>query len=416
MKALLVSLGGSAEPIIVSASAHLPEFICFLVSQKSNLQINEVLASLNAKGFHPDHFAVVVDNENDLVDCFLKAQRCAEELSKRSYLLEDVIVDYTGGTKNMTAALVLATFSRGYRFSYVGGVSRTKNDLGTVISGHEKVFTGLSPWQLLEVEDRKRLALYFNVYQFESACAVIDELIARNPQEKRRMYEYVRIIIQAYAAWDQFAHSSARDHIDRLHKPMAEGLQFFDADNRNIFQHLRETLNTHSSILNKLAPRELKKPVSVTRNHVIDLLSNADRRAEEGKYDDAVARLYRSLEMIGQVAFHEKFGCSTSEVPLDKIPQSLKQDYEQRYLNKRDDFLALPLEATFMVLDEVGVIEGKQFIQNRKIFQDIQLGRNNSILAHGVACLDKAAFERFNTAIRSVFAITDRITYPKLLW
>ena len=38
-----------------------------------------------------------------------------------------------------------------------------------------------------------------------------------------------------------------------------------------------------------------------------DLLNNAQRRIDEGKYDDAVARLYRANELIAQITL-TKFG------------------------------------------------------------------------------------------------------------
>ena len=39
-----------------------------------------------------------------------------------------------------------------------------------------------------------------------------------------------------------------------------------------------------------------------------DLLNNAQRRIDEGKYDDAVARLYRCIELVAQLSLH-KYGC-----------------------------------------------------------------------------------------------------------
>lgn len=45
----------------------------------------------------------------------------------------------------MTAALILATIGRPYRFNYVGGEQRNKTGLGTVIDGCEKMFAEMNP-------------------------------------------------------------------------------------------------------------------------------------------------------------------------------------------------------------------------------------------------------------------------------
>ena len=66
---------------------------------------------------------------------------------------------------------------------------------------------------------------------------------------------------------------------------------------------------------------------------VVDLLNNASRRAEEGKYDDAVARLYRCIELIAQIKLKERFGIDTSDVDLKLIPEEVKDELER----KRDE-------------------------------------------------------------------------------
>ncbi|OQX91368.1 MAG: hypothetical protein B6D58_08485, partial [candidate division Zixibacteria bacterium 4484_95] len=52
----------------------------------------------------------------------------------------DIVIDLTGGTKQMSAALALAATEQGLKVSYVGGEERTKDGLGTVVSGTEKIY------------------------------------------------------------------------------------------------------------------------------------------------------------------------------------------------------------------------------------------------------------------------------------
>ncbi len=66
----------------------------------------------------------LADNVNDLLQCHEKAEEAVERVIKKGYGKEDVIVDYTGGTKNMSVAIALASITHGFSFSYVGGKER----------------------------------------------------------------------------------------------------------------------------------------------------------------------------------------------------------------------------------------------------------------------------------------------------
>lgn len=58
----------------------------------------------------------------------------------------EVIVDYTGGTKVMALALVLATIKYGGDYAYINGTERSKDGVGIVVPGTEKVLFRSNPW------------------------------------------------------------------------------------------------------------------------------------------------------------------------------------------------------------------------------------------------------------------------------
>jgi hypothetical protein len=166
-KVLIASLGGTPDPVVKSIETHKPDYLYFFSSQESNTkEYPNVKKRLDELGMSPKMESIIVDDVNDLVHCYEKASELTHKIEKRGIPPEDVIVDYTGGTKNMTAALVLATVAKGYKFSYVGGKERDKGGLGIVVTGSEVVKTALSPWQILLVEERKKIALFLTVISF----------------------------------------------------------------------------------------------------------------------------------------------------------------------------------------------------------------------------------------------------------
>ncbi len=106
---------------------------------------------------------------------------------------------------------------------------------------------------------------------------------------------------------------------------------------------------------------------------VVDLINNARRQIEEGKYDDALARLYRACEMLAQLRLLQK-GINSSDVDLnnDKVPKKSKG-----WLAK-----------SYQLLDEMGDELGQRYTSDRKL-QAILNERNYSILAHGCKPIPK---------------------------
>ena len=105
-KIMIMSLGGSPEPLTKSIEANRPEKIIFLASQDSVLLAGDIFKPLN---FKPKTEFEITEDPNLMFECYKAARRCVDRVRKIDVPPEEVMVDYTGGTKVMTAALVLAT-------------------------------------------------------------------------------------------------------------------------------------------------------------------------------------------------------------------------------------------------------------------------------------------------------------------
>jgi len=414
-KALIVSLGGTPEPVIKSIETHRPDYLYFFSSQDSNSkEYPNVKKKLDEAGVNPKIESVIVDDVNDLVLCYDKAHEIASKIEKEGIPPDSVVVDYTGGTKNMSAALVLATVTKGYSFSYVGGKERTKDGLGIVVSGTEEVKPSLSPWQVLLVEDRKKMALFFNSYQFSAAKDIARKLTAVLGGLDKAIYESLSELIEGYRLWDSFEHKSALTTIEKSKDKLAEHLRY-KAD--SILSGFLERVNLSLGFLKNMSDK--------TRNFkdihtclIFDLFYNAKRRAQEGKYDDAVARLYRALEMIGQVEFQKKFGCPTSDVKVEELPESLRDEMKRKH-TAHDGKVRIPLYDTFRVLREANNRFGQLFFECEDEINKILAVRNSSILAHGVTPVSREAFEKLSAIVDDFLKHTGAnylVEFPKLSW
>lgn len=119
------------------------------------------------------------------------------------------------------------------------------------------------------------------------------------------------------------------------------------------------------------------------------MINNAERRIDESKFDDTVARLYRAMELISQIGLLNKklfdenrLKNKTFIVNEDKLDEIDDLDIKNR-LDTRSG-----LRNNFTVLEKLGVDYAKEYMQNKEIQNRIQK-RNESILAHGLNPIDK---------------------------
>jgi CRISPR-associated protein (TIGR02710 family) len=152
------------------------------------------------------------------------------------------------------------------------------------------------------------------------------------------------------------------------------------------------------------------------RLFILDIFSNAERRFEEGKIDDAVVRLYRLVEMLAQERLLNKHEIDTSNVSEEKIPQQVREAFISKYKDKKDEKIKAPQNAAFVLLEALGDDLGKEFNKRELQFRQIQSQRNNSYLVHGFACANENTYLKFKEFILdlNIFKQEEVITFPRL--
>jgi CRISPR-associated protein (TIGR02710 family) len=408
-QALIISVGGTIEPIVVSIMEHRPDLVVFFASEQTIESIGAIKARLQEQEITIQNRNIMIPDAEDLEVCYEKALQCAEVALEGGRPAADVVVDFTGGTKAMTAALTLATVGKGFTFSYVGGRERSKEGRGVVTTGSEQIMRRRDPFVLYAVHERRRLAHYFNRYQFQAAEAVARDLQAR-PIADRVAFEFVGDVTAGYEAWDRFIFDQAQERLKTAYSKWAPAIS---ANPSLPYATLHPAVESHVSrlglILNKTRGLQRTDPVLAE-----ELLANAARRAEEGKYDDAIVRLYRALELGGQVAVQRALGCATDKVPVDRLPVSLREEYQRRYGHRDPNFVQIPLDATYRLLEALDQPEGKQFASRAEQFKKVQSARNGSWLAHGLAPCREETYGSLRLLTREILGIEEGPVFPKL--
>ncbi len=225
-----------------------------------------------------------------------------------------VTVDYTGGTKSMTSAMVLAATSHeSVRLQFMAG---SRIDLTHVKEGTEKPVE--IPTELIGLSQTFGIVRKFVGHRnYGAALSVlreIDRTFARMkrkvPSAWRKSAGEWRKWVAIFDYWDRFDHAAAWDKLRNGLDCGAPHATWFEKEGKALFARLERLAVTRSTPSNELLE---------------DLWLNAERRARLGLYDDAVARLYRLMEAAVQTRLREEHEIRTDNVPLDRLPDGLRK-------------------------------------------------------------------------------------------
>jgi len=407
--AMILSLGGAPEPLRKSIECFQPAVIVFFASQQSAVMAGEVLKGLPAR---PETFFEMTENSDELLACYEAARRCLLRIEASQAPPDRVMVDYTGGTKPMVAALVLATVGRGYRFNYVGGSARDKNGLGIVRSGSEHMMFNVSPWAAFAEEERRNAAILFNERKFGAVVDLFNNFdrLDEMPYKIRSYLEWLKLLAEGYALWERFEYLKGAEIIKKGHERLLEHLRM---EYHERLDEVRAAVENNLDFLNQLrnSTRGLKRVHPLL---VEDLLANAGRRIQDRQFEDATARIYRALEMHGQAAFFEHTGLETSNVPPENVPQSIRDEYALKYLDPKSGKLKLPLFAVYRFLAEAGHAAGVRFMALKENLDKVLFARNHSFLAHGTIPIDQSSSEKLLDIVMEFTGIRPYIEFPRL--
>ena len=391
--ALILSVGGSPEPVSRAIEAHSPGYICFLVSQQTVASLGTI-----ARIKPGDYETEIIDDPEDILGCYTKALSCFDRAEKKGYRADHRIIDVTGGTKAMTAALAIALAARGGSFSYVGGTVRDKGGVGVVQTGYERLRDAVNPFQRFAVEQKRQIAQYFNSYQFAAAASAVRALPAETEPTDRALLDSVGIAADGYAFWDRFQHREAAAKLKVAEQGLALQVGILSEPRYEWVRSFHQGVNATLADIQSLQ----EKTNNFAKLHSLlaaDLAANARRRIEEGKFDDAVARLYRAFELLAQCRFEVVFGCPTGKVSAAVLPDEIRTEFENKYRDERDGYLQLPLYASYRALAVNGDPLGKKFISDFESDESrskaLLSARNQSVLAHGMTSVTSSTAEGF---------------------
>jgi CRISPR-associated protein (TIGR02710 family) len=351
-----------------------PDYVVFFASDRSKhtIQYIEELFRLDDDEFvlEEDYRIIPIEAIDDFNACFEVFESAVWEFDYSDDKSYKIIMDYTSGTKTMSAAMACCGLFYSKDLISVGG-DRT---LGEVSAGTEII----NYQNLYKIYDRfalMRTRYNFNAKRFKACIDVLNHIVDMNIHKESFLN-----LCKSYYAWDNMDFESAYEHLKRV-----DMNQFEFAEIKN---DLKKNLKALGTIVNSRS-ENLKNCYILA-----SLINNSIGKAEEYKYDDAIARLYRAMELIAQIRM-TSYGIKSSDVDVDVLSENgVSQEFIDGLEKTRDDGkIRIGLVMDYLLLNELDDDLGKYYVENDKRIKNITVKRNTSILAHGLESKSKEDFD-----------------------
>lgn len=381
-RALVLTVGGSHEPLLAAIQHVQPDFILFVCSVddpvtgnkgsytqilakgkiiKANFKDTKpTLENIPAQvGFREDNFKVIQVSSDEIDQAY---NAISGELQLLVSEYPQVICDYTGGTKSMSSSLVLAAVdNENVQVQVVAGARGNLRKIDTAFQSVQGANVGRTRFK----DSLEKALKNWQQYNYATALNELSVLKATDPEDIVSLTT-ARVASQAFADWDVFDHESARDMLSHISKKLAE-------ENRIYLRQLGGICSNSDSTV---------------PHRIFDLWLNAERCAARGRYDDATSRIYRLLEWCSQWILKSQKNIDTADVPEAAIPAHISIPFNDRK-NVYMASLVHSWELAGAICDDATCEFWKK---NREQLLTLLEIRNNSILAHGYETVGEGSY------------------------
>lgn len=407
-KILIVTVGGSPQPILTAIADYTPDRVLFICSGGSSSSAKQVtgegkpctfrfgdgtseqrpnlitLAGLT--DFDESRDLLILEDPDDLAAVYQSIAQSVQDLKKEDGL-NRIIADYTGGTKTMSAALVLAATDYDLELSITSSANRS--DLIRITTGES---SHLSRTASLQIERycSQILPDLLNSHNYSAILTEVRRIFSQQQLDAcdRQRLQRLQALCRGLDAWDCFDHRAAWQALSPyIREPQLQPLVLF----------LKRVMGSRSQL-----DSDYDSATGTKGNGyeiVEDLILNAERRAQQQRYDDAVGRLYRALELTAQLRLKLAYQIDTGNVDLGKLPEDIRTEYIERRDRSPKNILQLASTESYRLLKKLPSDPlGQLFAEREQVLLDQLQIRNNSLFAHGFQAIGQSQYQQLKAS------------------
>lgn len=410
---LILSVGTSPEPLILSISALKPQRVLFLCTEQTEECLDRIVDETGLKPRQWDKR--LIDSTNPL-NIYQQIQKIYEHWGQR----RDIVIDITGGTKSMSGGAAMACALIGGQLAYVK--SKYLRDRRRPDPGSEQLVFLPNPYEVFGAAAEQMARDRFGRCDYAGAAMILGELAQKVPMPKR--FEALQSVACAYQAWNDLNIKEACRYLDEAISRLAVLCQQGTDSQLARLELFHEVLPRQRELLQHLAgllpvkPKDsalsLLQDLPAVKTLIYTLAGNAARKEERDEYDTAALLLYRLVEIMeqrrlatyGVDSAHADYACLGDKDPqallgkINSLKEALDQDERLSALPEKID-----LATGYMLLEALGDdfnlaavgIKWKGFLNQTQ-------ARNFSMLAHGFIFISRKQYGDFKKMVEKLLA------------
>ena len=312
---------------VENAVDHLqPKVVTVVTSQESLEEIVVGCSLLHQRGVEFRYQPL--DEAMEIGGAFRRFDRVLSQFQRMGYSHNDILLDATGGTTPLRVGAVLAAMMRNVKIvhqrvrrdRYVGGGwdKYSSEDIELLPMGNPLEDTGL-------LREGQAVDL-FNMRDYTAAALVFQDVLDKIVGVERcHYYGGLVRLAKGYAAWDMADYGDALENLNAARRELS--VDFEDPALADRATALLNRLTENQPFLGKLWHKG-KSHLSLEK--VVDMVENARRRiVDQGRYDDGVARLYRSVEMWHQWRLMSLYSLETERVKWERVDKDVQKRFSE---------------------------------------------------------------------------------------
>lgn len=427
---LIMSVGTSYEPLVLDIRLFQPRRILFLCTEKTEGTLNKIV---DYCGLDASTYSKREVHETDPLDVYREIKAAYLKWNRPSKLY----IDFTGGTKAMSAAAAMAGAVINVQLVYIG-TTQYLTDFRKPEPGTERLYYISNPVEIFgDLEIEKAFAL-FDKHNYAGARKKLQDLKESVPTpDIRQQLSFVYYLALVYEYWDALEFPKAFEMMCVLTRALERdqrlNREFLMMDFLPVLKRqeaMLGKLNELSELLKEKRNMEILKQSELIVPLMFTMYINAEIRRKQEKYDMATLLLYRLLEMIEQRRlavynlYVSKMNYADIHYNLERQPELEKLGDSERFHILKDTVCSIRKELfrrsvnTFLpeqislldgfillmaLNDEISEVNSGKAIDQLKRIRYMVYLRNNSIFAHGLGPVSKEDFGKFRTFVIGIF-------------
>lgn len=427
---LIISVGTSYEPIVLNISLLSPKKIAFLYTEQSAETLDK---AVDYCGLKPSMYEKSKVDEIDPTDIYQKIKEIYLEWGRP----EGIHIDFTGGTKAMSAAAALAGAMIGAVMIYVASDDYLK-DFRKPNPGSENLTYIDNPLSVFgDIEIEKAFDLY-EQQDFSGAVERFGILKENMPDPVlRQELTFDHLISRVYESWDALDFARASETLSELTYQLSRDGRRYRTHPLKMNEGILKDQAVYLESLGRipgLVESKSQKDILLTSEIIVPLMftmrMNAVTRESQQKYDMATLLTYRLLEMIEQRRL-SKYNLFVADMKYEEIHPHKQRNAVMLEMNGKErmewlrtevysirqqlfkghisDYLPNPVSLLdgFVILaaltDPIFSPDRHDRIAMLKQMRSKVYLRNNSIFAHGLGPVPKKDYEKFRDFVGGIF-------------